>query len=75
MKAAEQRQMVAHGASRGFDVVMRFKPRQGRKNRCVEFLPPLPGLVSLIPKNPRLTPWAMIFRLSEAGKPNTHACV
>ena len=45
---------------------MKPKPRQGRPNRCAQFLPPHPGLVSLLPANPRLTPWAASFRLSEA---------
>jgi hypothetical protein len=66
MKAAEQRQKAAHGVSRGSAIVMHHKPRQGRQNRCATFLPPRPGLVSLLPANPRLTPWAIIFRLSEA---------
>ena len=66
MKVAEQRQLVAHGDSRGSAVIINQKPRQGRPNRDAAFLPPHPGLISLLRVNPRLTPWATSFRLSEA---------
>ena len=66
MKAAVQRQKVAHGDSRGLAVIINQKPRQGRQNRCAAFLPPHPGLISLLPVSPRRPPRAIIARPSEA---------
>jgi hypothetical protein len=48
---------------------MAKQPRTGRKKRQIgagNFLPPLAGLEFIPCRNPRLTPWAMIFRRSAA---------
>ncbi len=69
-KAAERRQTVAHGASRGDGVRTKHKPRQGRKSQetkrpCVaKFSAAPPGLAGLASKNPWLTPWAKLLRRS-----------
>ncbi len=67
-KAAERRQTVAHGASRGYDVRIKRKPRQGRQSwrsaPCSKLSVAPPGLACGAPGNPRLTPWATFLRRS-----------
>ena len=67
-KAAERRQTVAHGASRGDDVRTKHAPRQGRQSwriaPCAKFSVAPPGLACGAPGNPRLTPWATFSRRS-----------
>ena len=66
-KAAERRQMVAHGVSRGWREQWDQAP-EGRQNRALgERLPlsPLRGL-ACSRVYPRLTPWATVWRASGA---------
>ncbi len=67
-KAAERRQTIAHGASRGDDVRIKRKPRQGRQSwrsaPCSKLSVAPPGLACGAPGNPRLTPWATFLRRS-----------
>jgi hypothetical protein len=59
--AAEQRQMIAHGVSRGIHGSKIAKPRQGRKKTLQSrILSPLRGSFAIIAPLPRLTPWAII---------------
>src|SRR6266498_1498537 len=63
--AAEQRQKVAHGASRG-GAALKGKSRGAAKELLVLFLSPLPGLRPHCAALPRLTPWATLCRHSVA---------
>ncbi len=67
-KAAERRQTVAHGASRGDEVRTKRKPLPGRQSwrsaPCAKFSVAPPGLACGAPGNPRLTPWATFSRRS-----------
>lgn len=73
MKAPEQRQAVAYGVSRGAAAQRHLQPRQAWQNRCAKSLPPLKGLIPILPVNPRLAPWPNLCRLSEAF-PAKHDC-
>jgi hypothetical protein len=59
-EAAEQRQKVAHGTSRGSSDEDESSPGRGGRNRFC--LSPLPGLTPIQSSNPQLTLWATLCR-------------
>jgi hypothetical protein len=68
MKAAEQRPIVAHGGfNRGFKSTKTIQAPAGAAEPMwkISFAPA--GACSLLSVNPRLAPWAIFFRLSEAA--------
>ena len=69
-EAAEQRQKMARGVSRGFDGVVQ-KPRPGRQMSANKIRPSVaaPQLDTMSSSNPRLAPWATFWRNSVAGWP------
>jgi hypothetical protein len=58
--AAEQRQRIAHGVSRGNRAKKSSSPGCGERKRLWRALSPLRGSFPLIRSIPRLTPWAAI---------------
>jgi hypothetical protein len=69
--APEARQIVAHSLRCGKNGESFTSPGRGGRtgvfSSCRVFLSPLPGLVVFFCLNPRLSPWAIIFRRCAAG--------
>ena len=60
-KAAEQRTIIAHGATVGNVRPNSFSPGTGRQTKHVVLLPPHPGLQWLANRKPTAAPWATLI--------------
>jgi hypothetical protein len=68
--ASETRQKIAHSLSCGNGMEKFTSPGWGERAIALllrRFLPPLMGLGLVCCENPRLAPWAILFRRSAAG--------